>query len=955
MGNILTVAHEDGITAYRASEKIWQYNYGQILRLQGFSISKAVEVQFSYAERGGESVTRIATSKDDVSDVTIPDSMLENSDIAEDYKLYAFVYVEDGNSGTTEYKIAISVRSRPKPELHETPEAEEIFKNTIKLVNQYADEAEQSKLGAESAKESAKESAESAKKSADSALTTKQEVEQLGEELEQERNNAVSEVNELKQESLDAIETAKSDAVKTVQVQEETSKSSVTKHTNEEIDRANASIAEPKKQLDSSISGSIIAKTVLDGSIANATQAKQALDSSISAANTAKTNLDKSITKANSAKSALDSSISTANISKANLDATNKTATNLDTSLQAKIEEGNALKDAIVSEGQKQLEIVENASSEIVADREQINQNKADIALKANQVSLDVTNRKLDALWKLNQGVSYQFEEDNTETYKKEVPTGAKIASVKNISGRSIVWNQICDLKPISDSLRGLVLSELDNCGVVNGTTTTSLYFKIGSIKKALIQNHVYHIKTISSNTPATNDNFYYKARIDCLNGTAMIVCNTNSHVNFTSSETTATNRPFYLQIINKTGKEVTFKNAKFRFMLFDLTKMFGSGNEPSSDEFEAMFPNDYYAYCEPTIVHTDINEVINHSRNFYIPSGIESTKVNNGITWKQNKDGTINVNGTCTDYSDYYLQDVLIPLILKNKQIVIGAYGIDGKAGINVVFNSIVVKDKNNNTLLNVTSSNNENMYYNIDLSNLPSAYAIKWFIKRNNNVYTNSLIKPFVFIGDTIAPYSPYYKNIYNIPEEIRNLEGYGWSVNDIYNEVDYENKQYIQRVGLLDLGSLVWTKYNDNRFISVAIPNIKNPVNISTSPNVLCAKYTSTDSASLYNHKIDNCIAIKDNTALIYDANAISSSDESTFKKSLEGIDLYYELAEPIVYDISDLLQEGFLEAFEVETGGTLTFKNTLGDAYQIPVHSDVEYVTKLSEVADTEVTS
>lgn len=941
MGNILNVVFEEGSTTYRANDKIWQYNYGQILRLQGFHLPKAVEVQFSYVERGGKSITRIATSKDDVSDVTIPDSMLENSDIAEDYKLYAFVYVEDGNSGTTEYKIAISVRSRPKPELHETPEAEEIFKNTIKLVNQYADEAEQSKLGAESAKESAKESAESAKKSADSALTTKQEVEQLGEELEQERNNAVSEVNELKQESLDAIETAKSDAVKTVQVQEETSKSSVTKHTNEEIDRANASIAEPKKQLASSISNSIIAKTVLDGSIANATQAKQALDSSISAANTAKTNLDNSITKANSAKSALDSSISTANISKANLDATNKTATNLDTSLQAKIEEGNALKDAIVSEGQKQLEIVENASSEIVADREQINQNKADIALKANQVSLDVTNRKLDALWKLNQGVSYQFEEDNTETYKKEVPTGAKIASVKNISGRSIVWNQICDLKPIPASINNLVLSELDNCGVVNGTITTttttrSIYFKIGIIKKALIQNHVYHIKTISSDTPATNDNFYYRARIDRLNGSAMIVCNTNSHVNFTSSETTRTNSFFYLQIVKEKEEEVTFKNAKFRFMLFDLTQMFGAGNEPTAEEFEAMFPDNYYEYNDGEVISAGASEMIETSKNIFDKTKAEKTNfyiTNNMVYLAERSEGisyTLEPNKTYTIFKPQSSKGYIGISI--NKVVALQTKGIAYSAESNV-------------------SS------FTQTITTTSEYYVLYMLLKGKDDGYIleDILDKIIIVEDDSISNYSQYHQNVYQIPDTIKNLDGYGWGVDSVKNELDLENKQYIQRIGLLDLGSLVWSNDKNNKFVSNDISDAKNPTNTDDVANILCAKYNSIDSESVYSHTIDDTIAIKDSTIWIYDSNALTSDDESTFKKSLEGIDLYYELAEPIVYDISDLLQEGFLEAFEVEAGGTLTFKNTLGDGYQIPIQSTVEYVTKLSEVADTEVTS
>ena len=69
---------------------------------------------------------------------------------------------------------------------------------------------------------------------------------------------------------------------------------------------------------------------------------------------------------------------------------------------------------------------------------------------------------------------------------------------------------------------------------------------------------------------------------------------------------------------------------------------------------------------------------------------------------------------------------------------------------------------------------------------------------------------------------------------------------------------------------------------------------------------------------------------------------------FKSYINGKYLYYELAEPIVTDISELIGDTFQEPFEVETGGSLTFKNTNGDGYQIAVPSDIQYVVSLNEV-------
>lgn len=98
---------------------IWQYDYGQILRIQNLKLPPAVEIHFSLSERGGQAVTRVGTTRDNVTDVVIPDSMLENADTAADYKIYAFIYLADQEIGQTEYKISMSVRSRPRPEQFE--------------------------------------------------------------------------------------------------------------------------------------------------------------------------------------------------------------------------------------------------------------------------------------------------------------------------------------------------------------------------------------------------------------------------------------------------------------------------------------------------------------------------------------------------------------------------------------------------------------------------------------------------------------------------------------------------------------------------------------------------------------------------------------------------------------------------------------------------------------------
>lgn len=146
MNNILTAVFEDD--RYCRVSGAWQYDYGQILRIQGLNLPKAVEIHFSLTEKSGESITRIGTTKDGVTDVRIPDSMLEK-ETNQNYSIYAFIYLSDVTSGNTEYRITIMANTRPKPEVPGSPEEPEIFRETIEAVNQAAARSEAARDQAE--------------------------------------------------------------------------------------------------------------------------------------------------------------------------------------------------------------------------------------------------------------------------------------------------------------------------------------------------------------------------------------------------------------------------------------------------------------------------------------------------------------------------------------------------------------------------------------------------------------------------------------------------------------------------------------------------------------------------------------------------------------------------------------------------------------------------------------
>ena len=192
--------------------------------------------------------------------------------------------------------------------------------------------------------------------------------------------------------------------------------------------------------------------------------------------------------------------------------------------------------------------------------------------------------------------------------------------------------------------------------------------------------------------------------------------------------------------------------------------------------------------------------------------------------------------------------------------------------------------------------------------------------------------------------------------IPEAIKALPGYGWSAGTARNYVDYENKRYVQCVGSVDLGTLTWMKTSsqsvgDYFYAPVSAIGFKRLGAFGiTVHNILCSKYiTVARNPSAF---VDKTIVLDGDSIAVSQIQVKDTAytDATAFKQAMSGVMLYYELANPIVTDISSLIPDDFLRNIEVEAGGSVTFKNS-NDSYRIPVPSEEEYIVKLSEVGGT----
>lgn len=203
----------------------------------------------------------------------------------------------------------------------------------------------------------------------------------------------------------------------------------------------------------------------------------------------------------------------------------------------------------------------------------------------------------------------------------------------------------------------------------------------------------------------------------------------------------------------------------------------------------------------------------------------------------------------------------------------------------------------------------------------------------------------------SDAATDYSPFYQTEYLIPEAIKALPGYGWSAGTAKNWVDYENKKYYQCVDSVDLGTLTWENGESVSFETHELNGQKLTKSYGIAPNFVCPKYsTKTQNAMWGKTSITGITANANVDGYVY-VNDTSYTDATAFKQAMSGVILYYELASPIVTDISTLIPDDFLRNIEIEAGGSVTFKNSNGDSYRIPVPSEEEYIVKLSEIGGT----
>lgn len=532
--------------------------------------------------------------------------------------------------------------------------------------------------------------------------------------------------------------------------------------------------------------------------------------------------------------------------------------------------------------------------------------------------------RRVNALYDMGQGITHRFETDSDTAYAKTVPTGGRLMSVKNVGGRSIVFNQL-----IPDSIIHVTVT------IDEDVTEDKWISRIEADTSNIISAHGHKVLG--------------KCVKDASNPTANVVVrfgDNNANISNGYESEHSTEKGIYsLQPSVKNGAlyyrafaGATAGTYGFTLQLFDLTAMFGSGNEPASvEEFEKMFPTDYYPYNTGEVVSAGTESIIEQGANLYY--GTDMLKVG-------------------SDTYEYIANSYRCKAIkLKPNTTYTLSFTSDKTSEIILLMNVNTVV--NSQPYLDFRKTSDNRSYRTGDNGCLyVGVYAGNGSVASADVVKRLSECEIMISEGDTPTAYAPFHRNEYPIPEAIKALPGYGWSAGTARNYVDYENKKYVQCVSSVDLGALNWTYGNlpfgwgDNQWFSASIQSIKVILTNTQLANVICKKYTTrcayvTDGNDFF--RVDKSIGQHQGAARVTVLDT-AYTDATTFKQAMSGVMLYYELAAPIVTDISSLIPDDFLRNIEVEAGGSVTFKGG-NDDYRIPVPSEEEYIVRLSEVGGT----
>lgn len=484
------------------------------------------------------------------------------------------------------------------------------------------------------------------------------------------------------------------------------------------------------------------------------------------------------------------------------------------------------------------------------------------------------------------------------------------LAKLNSVRGKSLVWNQQFDLgAAVVRPNRGATKVLLDGVLTVTPSesypTITNTNIEMSAVP--IPSNHIfywrmdYKLNSPSSGVLSSVQVGYFQNPTVWFSAIDVVLNEWNTLKGLRNSGS-ATYSPYF----GVYGSDVEYNTVQYKnVVLFDLTLMFGAGNEPATvEEFEAMFPLPYYDYNPGEIISNKTEEV-------------KVTGFNQWDGTYRNTGSYINASGITSTSTNYNITNFI--------ECVGGrTYYINGKSGGNpsVCF----YKNKDTNSFIsgiNYGTIGSDSVF----TAPINARYMLLSVPVANKDIFCINLSDP-----SRNGEYEPYKTNTVelNLPTLTGKLNGEGESVvvfpdglksaGSVYDEI--VGNKAIKRVGVVDMGTLTYTTAGTSGTTEGGalrmVANLSN-VKIGSSnvvANLVCAKYTPNTPSEVYIATLDKIISVQtsNNGVQVLDK---AYSDAATFKSAMDGVLLYYELATPEEY----ILDAPLPDTFQAYKGGTI----------------------------------
>lgn len=449
---------------------------------------------------------------------------------------------------------------------------------------------------------------------------------------------------------------------------------------------------------------------------------------------------------------------------------------------------------------------------------------------------------------------------------------------LKEGEGNSVAFNQM--INGLTEVIIGGGTATIDSDNVITYTLTNVgsdiATNRLYSTNPVNIQNHTYLVKFSVKCSHTTPIRIF-------INGYYVIGTHTgnNQWQDFYAIKTAGnnnSNNSIYFECLETNGYVVGDTIQVKYWNKFDLTLMFGAGNEPTTvAEFNRIFPLNYYPYNAGEIKNTVIKGVrVRNSKLATVPLNKISVVDLGTLNW---------VYSSTTNRFSVYLN---------------GAK-----------------PSTNNETKANIICSLYQSATYTETLSvDKTIAIDLSSYLYVRDSAYTDATAFKTAMSGvllyfECVEPQETISQEVINefvtktiqIPQTELPSAG---SVHDTIKFVEGNivagqqryNMVYVSRIGSVDMGTFKWTYISAQNLFFVERTNLPNNFkqNTTNGVNILCSKY--------YAKALGSIVDVNNNVLLGFDNYngqfiAIKTTDymsATDFKTAMSGVMLNYEKAEP-----------------------------------------------------------